>query len=64
MHFCLRNKFSTVYSLFFRQHVRLAKKFERLVKSDQRFEVVNEVVMGLVCFRLKVRLIGLCHKIC
>ncbi|KAL5289950.1 Tdc1.2 family protein [Megaselia abdita] len=38
-------------------HVRklliLAKKFEKLVLDDDRFEVVNEVHLGLVCFRLK-----------
>ncbi|XP_013790330.2 tyrosine decarboxylase-like, partial [Limulus polyphemus] len=34
-------------------HVRLAKKFEGLVAKDERYEVVNKVVVGLVCFRLK-----------
>lgn len=38
---------------YIREHVRLAKKFEQLVRSDSRFEVVSQVVMGLVCFRLK-----------
>lgn len=36
-----------------RKQVRLAKQFERMVRSDSRFEVVYPVVMGLVCFRLK-----------
>lgn len=31
----------------------LAKKFESLVNSDERFEVVNDVHLGLVCFRFK-----------
>ncbi|EEC03137.1 aromatic amino acid decarboxylase, putative, partial [Ixodes scapularis] len=38
---------------YIREHVRLAKKFEKLVLSDTRFEVINEVTFGLVCFRLK-----------
>ncbi|WAR30449.1 DDC-like protein [Mya arenaria] len=33
--------------------VQLAHQFEDLVRSDERFEVVQKVVMGLVCFRLK-----------
>ncbi|XP_071446922.1 aromatic-L-amino-acid decarboxylase-like isoform X2 [Hetaerina americana] len=37
---------------YIRNHCDLAKRFEALVKSDQRFEVCNEVKMGLVCFRL------------
>lgn len=38
---------------YIREHVRLAKKFESLVRSDPRFEVVNQVILGLVCFRLR-----------
>ncbi|CAG0896050.1 unnamed protein product [Darwinula stevensoni] len=38
---------------YIREHCRLAKKFEELVRKDVRFEVVNKVQMGLVCFRLK-----------
>ncbi|CAI5442109.1 unnamed protein product [Caenorhabditis angaria] len=38
---------------YIREHVRLAKRFEMLLKNDARFEVINEVIMGLVCFRLK-----------
>lgn len=30
----------------------MAKKFEQLVLKDKRFEVCNEVKLGLVCFRL------------
>ncbi|XP_054713370.1 aromatic-L-amino-acid decarboxylase-like [Uloborus diversus] len=36
-----------------RKHVALAKEFERLVCGDARFEVVEPVLLGLVCFRLK-----------
>lgn len=36
------------------QHVRLAKRFEKLIGADSRFEVANQVKLGLVCFRLKV----------
>ena len=32
----------------------LAKEFESLVRADKRFEICAEVIMGLVCFRLKV----------
>ncbi|KAI6181671.1 Aromatic-L-amino-acid decarboxylase [Aphelenchoides besseyi] len=38
---------------YIRNHVRLAKKFESLIKADDRFEIVGDVIMGLVCFRLK-----------
>uniref|UniRef100_A0A6G1SD25 Aromatic-L-amino-acid decarboxylase n=1 Tax=Aceria tosichella TaxID=561515 RepID=A0A6G1SD25_9ACAR len=38
---------------YIRNHVRLAKFFEKLVLADQRFEVTHPVTMGLVCFRLK-----------
>jgi len=38
------------------QDVRLAKQFEGLVKLDNRFELVQEAAMGIVCFRLKVTL--------
>ncbi|XP_013133690.1 PREDICTED: aromatic-L-amino-acid decarboxylase isoform X1 [Papilio polytes] len=36
-----------------RKHIALAHLFERLCTSDERFEIVEEVTMGLVCFRLK-----------
>jgi len=36
------------------QHCRLAKKFESLVATDSRFEVLGKVTLGLVCLRLKV----------
>lgn len=40
---------------YIRNHVEQAHEFEALVLSDPRFEIVAEVVLGLVCFRLKVR---------
>jgi glutamate/tyrosine decarboxylase-like PLP-dependent enzyme len=33
--------------------VDLAKYFESLVCTDKRFEIIGEVTLGLVCFRLK-----------
>ncbi|XP_066596148.1 aromatic-L-amino-acid decarboxylase [Prorops nasuta] len=38
---------------YIRRHVALAHEFESLVLSDPRFEIVAEVILGLVCFRLK-----------
>lgn len=38
---------------YIRHHIELAKRFEKLVLKDSRFEVCNEVRLGLVCFRLK-----------
>jgi len=38
-----------------RRTIKLAHLFEKYVKSDDRFEIVTKVVMGLVCFRIKVR---------
>ncbi|KAK4875669.1 hypothetical protein RN001_012091 [Aquatica leii] len=37
---------------YIRNHIQLAKHFEALVRKDKRFEVVNDVKLGLVCFRL------------
>ncbi|XP_066539964.1 aromatic-L-amino-acid decarboxylase [Hoplias malabaricus] len=36
-----------------RKHVRMAKEFESLVRADDHFQIAAEVVLGLVCFRLK-----------
>ena len=36
------------------QHVQLSHAFEALVRQDTRFEICAEVILGLVCFRLKV----------
>merc|ERR1719471_694588 len=38
---------------YVREHCRLAKVFEALVRTDRRFQVCNNVRVGLVCFRLK-----------
>ncbi|XP_076653481.1 aromatic-L-amino-acid decarboxylase [Halictus rubicundus] len=38
---------------YIRNHIQLAKRFEALVRKDARFEVCNDVVLGLVCFRAK-----------
>ncbi|XP_060529679.1 tyrosine decarboxylase [Cylas formicarius] len=38
---------------YIRHHVRLAKRFEEHVMNDDRFEICNEVKLGLVCFRLR-----------
>lgn len=38
---------------YIRNHVKLAKLFESLVKKDDRFEVLGDVTLGLVCFRVK-----------
>jgi aromatic-L-amino-acid decarboxylase len=37
-----------------REHVRLAQLFAGWVKEDSRFELSAPVMMGVVCFRLKV----------
>ncbi|KYN00781.1 Aromatic-L-amino-acid decarboxylase [Cyphomyrmex costatus] len=36
-----------------RYSIKLAHLFETYVRSDDRFEIVTEVIMGLVCFRIK-----------
>ncbi|XP_065338655.1 aromatic-L-amino-acid decarboxylase-like [Cloeon dipterum] len=38
---------------YIRNHCRLAKRFQCHVLKDSRFEINNEVKLGLVCFRLK-----------
>uniref|UniRef100_A0A7N4NMV6 Aromatic-L-amino-acid decarboxylase n=1 Tax=Sarcophilus harrisii TaxID=9305 RepID=A0A7N4NMV6_SARHA len=38
---------------YIRKHVKLSHEFESLVQKDPRFEVCAEVVLGLVCFRIK-----------
>lgn len=37
---------------YMRNHIQLAKRFENHVREDDRFEVRNNVHLGLVCFRL------------
>ena len=36
-----------------RNHVRMAEAFEKMVKADERFEVVTDRKFALVCFRLR-----------
>lgn len=36
-----------------REHLRLAKLFQRWVEADRRFELMAPVHFGLICFRLK-----------
>ncbi|CAH6999163.1 Ddc [Phodopus roborovskii] len=38
---------------YIRKHVALSHEFESLVRQDPRFEICTEVILGLVCFRLK-----------
>ncbi|XP_033228309.1 3,4-dihydroxyphenylacetaldehyde synthase 2-like [Belonocnema kinseyi] len=38
---------------YIRYSVKLARLFEELVRSDDRFEVVTEAVMAICCFRMK-----------
>lgn len=38
---------------YIRNHVRLAKKFEGLLRADDTFEIIGDVHVALVCFRLK-----------
>ncbi|KAL8605875.1 hypothetical protein ACOMHN_048557 [Nucella lapillus] len=38
---------------YIRHDVKMAHEFEALVRSDVRFEITADVIMGLVCFRLK-----------
>lgn len=37
------------------QQIELAHLFGQLLQSDDRFEIMDKIRMGLVCFRLKVR---------
>lgn len=50
--FVLRNYGISGLQNYIRHHIKLAKHFEELVEQDKRFEICNEVQMGLVCFRL------------
>ena len=43
---------------YIRKQVTLAKEFERLVRTDRRFQVAAPAVLGLVCFRLRDKTFG------
>ncbi|KAH8372882.1 hypothetical protein KR009_007058 [Drosophila setifemur] len=51
--FVLRSYGISGLQLYIRHHIKLAKRFEELVLKDKRFEICNQVKLGLVCFRLK-----------
>lgn len=53
--FVIRNYGVEGLQNYIRKHIRLAQKFEKLVREDDRFEVENGVNFGIVCFRLKGR---------
>ncbi|CAH8472314.1 unnamed protein product [Schistosoma turkestanicum] len=38
---------------YIQNHIQLAHYFEKLILADDRFEIIAEVLMGLVCFRIK-----------
>ncbi|XP_044271990.1 tyrosine decarboxylase [Tribolium madens] len=51
--FVLRSYGISGLQKYIRHHIKLAKIFESLVLKDHRFEICNDVKLGLVCFRLK-----------
>uniref|UniRef100_A0A1B0GJF5 Putative aromatic-l-amino-acid/l-histidine decarboxylase n=1 Tax=Lutzomyia longipalpis TaxID=7200 RepID=A0A1B0GJF5_LUTLO len=51
--FVLRNYGISGLQQYIRRHIMVAKHFESLVLRDRRFEICNDVKLGLVCFRLK-----------
>lgn len=50
--FVLRSYGLSGIQKYIRNHMFLAKEFEKLVRADDRFEVLNEVNFSLVCFRI------------
>ena len=52
LYFMFRMYGLEVLQKYVRRIIAMGKHFEKLVKSDYRFEVLNDVWLGLVCFRL------------
>ncbi|CAF0959000.1 unnamed protein product [Didymodactylos carnosus] len=50
--FTIRSYGVTGLRHYVREHCRLAKVFEVLIRKDNRFEIIGDVTLGLVCFRL------------
>lgn len=48
---------------YVRRHIKLAAKFKELVLEDVRLEIVAPVILGLVCFRIKVRKKNFMHEV-
>ncbi|KAI0219810.1 Aromatic-L-amino-acid decarboxylase [Lamellibrachia satsuma] len=51
--FVLRLYGVTGLQAYIRKHVELAREFEKLVRTDDRFQVTHPVTHGLVCFKLR-----------
>ncbi|CAH1099325.1 unnamed protein product [Psylliodes chrysocephalus] len=51
--FVLRSYGISGIQKYIRNHIKLAHRFEEHVVRDRKFEICNEVKLGLVCFRLK-----------
>ena len=51
--FVLRSYGLSGLQAYIRNHIRLAKRFELRLRQNRRFELANEVLVGLVCFRLR-----------
>jgi len=50
--FVIRNFGVTGLQEYVRNHCRLAREFQAKVEADSRFRLMNDVKVGLVCFRL------------
>ena len=57
MWFVMRLYGQTGIREYIRKHVKQAHEFEEMLSADPRFEVCFPVTMGLVCFRLKGKVI-------
>merc|ERR1712198_814046 len=53
LRFTIRSYGVSGLQAYIRNHCRLAKMFESKVVKDSRFQVVNDVKVGLVCFKLR-----------